>query len=281
MQTFHRHAHNASKAVAVVLAILLAACTDLGAVRDWAATSMQGAQFNEIVATYADTPRRLVYYDEGGASLWAAQAKVREAQARALDLQLTLVADYMAALAALSADGAADYTEDAAALTASLRNTGQVSDPTLGAAGKLAGTLANATARLWQKKQVAVLIEQADAPLQNLLGGELRSIVEQDFRRDLTMESGILDRHFEDLLRTADSSATAKAALREWFVLRKAENLRRMVAVDAYLGVLDKIAEGHRRLFDGRDKLGAADLAQALYKLAKEIRGDVKEIIKS
>jgi hypothetical protein len=271
----------ATKTIAVVLAVLLAACTDLGAVREWAATSMEGAQFNEIVATYADTPRRLVYYDEGGASLWETQAKTREAQAKALDLQLSLVADYMAALAALSADSVADYTKDAARLTDSLQKTGQVSEATLGAAGKLATTIANAAAKLWQKKKVGALIEQADPPLQNLLDGELRSIVDLDFRRDLKVEAQFLDRHFEDLLRTADSSAAAKAALYEWFVLRKAENRRRMAAVDAYLGVLDKIAEGHGRLFDNRDQLHAADLAKALYKLAKEIRNNVKEIMKT
>lgn len=278
---FHRQASGAGKAVAVLLAILLTACTDLGAVRNWAATSMQGAQFNEIVATYADTPRRLAYYDEGGAGRWAAQGKIRVAQAEALNLQLTLVADYMAALAALSADGAADYSAEAAALTASLQNTGQASEATLGAAGKLAATLANATANLWRKKKLAALIERADPALQDLLGGELRSIVDRDFRRDLKVEAGILNRHFKDLLGTADSSATAKAALHEWFVLRKAENKRRMRAVDAYLGVLDKIAEGHGKLFKNRNKLDAADLAKSLYKLAKEIRGNVKDLIKA
>ena len=59
------------------------------------------------------------------------------------------------------------------------------------------------------------------------------------------------------------------------------QNTRRVAAVDAYLGVLGKIAEGHRRLFDNRDRLDAAHLAQALYRLAKEIRDDVKEIVKT
>jgi len=187
----------------------------------------------------------------------------------------------MAALAALSADSATDYTGDAATLTAALKKTGQVSEATLGAAGKLVTTIANATAALWRKNEVAALIEQADPSLQSLLDGELRSIVERDFRRDLEVEAQFLDRHFEDLLRTTDSSAAAKAALHEWFVLREAENTRRVAAVDAYLGVLGKIAEGHRRLFDNRDQLDAAHLAQALFRLAKEIRDDVKEIVKT
>ncbi len=34
-------------------------------------------------------------------------------------------------------------------------------------------------------------------------------------------------------------------------------------------------------LFDNRDQLDAAHLAQALFRLAKEIRDDVKEIVKA
>lgn len=93
-----------AKIALVAVAVLLSACTDLGAVRDWAATSLRATQYNEVVATYADTPRRLAFYDRDAAAAWQEQAIVRQAQADALTQQLALVADYMAALAALAAD---------------------------------------------------------------------------------------------------------------------------------------------------------------------------------
>jgi hypothetical protein len=268
-----------AKLVFLLLSVVLAACTDLTAVHNWSSTSLEATQFTEIVATYADTPERLVVYDQGAADFWKAQAKVRDAQATALELQLSLVADYMASLAALSADSVADYTSDIGTLTASLKKTGQVSDATLGAAGKLATTIANAAVKLWQKEKVGLLIEQANPSLQNLLNGELKSIVDEDFRRDLKVEAQFLDRHFEDLLRAPGASAAAKAALNEWFVLRKAENMRHMTAVDAYVSVLSKISEGHQKLFDGRDELDGVQLVKDLYKLAKEIRNNIKKII--
>ena len=264
-----------------LFAILLSACTDLSAVRDWATTSLEATEFNEIVTTYADTPKRLAFYDEAGAADWNQQADLRASQAEALTQQLSLVSDYMAALAALADDNVTDYTGDVESLTASLKRTGRVSEPTLGAAGNLVRLLLNAAARAWQKDEVGDLIARGNAPLQNILNGELRSIVAEDFRRDLEIEAQVLDRHFEDLLRIGGGSDAANAALNEWFVLRKAENASRMAAVESYLTVLGQIAEGHQKLYDNRDDLDAKQLAKDLFGLAKAIRANVKQILKA
>ena len=263
----------------VAFAVGLSACTALSAVREWSDTSMQAAQFNEIVTTYQDTPVRLAAYDERRAQAWNAQAEVRKAQGEALRLQLDLVAEYMGALAALSADSAADFSENVDNLTESLEETRQASGATIGAVGNLVKTLLNAAAQAWQKDKVGDLVEQANDPLQSLLAGELRTIVDKDFRGDLENEALVLDLYFEDLLANSKASPTAVAALKEWFILRKAENARRVAALDAYLGVLDKIAEGHQKLFDNSGNLDAADLAKDLFKLAKEIRKNVKQLV--
>lgn len=272
----HRSLHTV---LLLAFAGIATACTDLSAVREWSSTSMQAAQFNGIVATYADTPMRLALYDADGAATYEEEAAVRAEQAKALEAQLALIADYMSALAALSADGATDYSKDVGALTKSLKDTGQVSSNTLGAVGKLATTLLNAATKVWQKNKVGELIEQANAPLQEILREELRLIVDQDFRRDLSRESLLLDTYFEPLLRFGGGSEPANAALQEWFLLRQSENARRVAALDSYLVVLDKIAEGHQKLFDERNKLDAVTLVKDLYKLAKEIRENIKTIV--
>ena len=267
--------------LAAPLALVLSACTDLTAVRDWSETSMEAAQFTEIVGTYADTPSRLAFYDQGAQASWQAQSGVRQEQAEALELQLSFVAEYMAALAALSADGVTQFDDDVDGLTGALGRTGQVSEGTLGAAGRLLTTVANAAAGLWRAGEVEDLIEEANQPLQNLLRSELRTIVDKDFRRDLDVEAGILDRHFKDLLRVGGGSDAANAALNEWYVLRKNENARRMAAIDSYLVVLDKISEGHQKLYNNRNDLDAVRLAKDLFKLAKDIRKNVKDIVKA
>jgi hypothetical protein len=278
---FQRESILRLKVLSVLLACVLSACTDLSAIREWSGTSLEATQFNEVVATYADTPERVAFYDKGHMSFWETQAKTRRAQAKALELQLSLVGDYMEALHVLSADGITDYTENVDQLTGSLEKTGFVPQSTVAAAGNLATTLLNAATNAWRKEEVGRLIGEANSPLQEILAGELRSIVDKDFRGDLVNEAGFLDSYFKRLLRIGGGSETANAALNEWYVFRMQENARRVVAVEAYLRVLDKISEGHQKLYDNRNDLDAAQLVKDLFKLAKEIRKNVTELMKA
>lgn len=264
--------------LAVLGSFFLSACADLGAVRDWASVSMEAAQFNQVVTTYADTPHRLLRYDKAKNVPWRQEAEERKAQAVALREQLTLVADYMAALKALSSDAAADYGKDVDVLSAALKSTGQIKETTLTASTNLMKVLLNAAAKSWQKRQVALLIGEANQPLQTILAGELRSIVAQDFQRDLKIEEQFLNRYFEDLIRFGGGSKPAQAGLSEWFDLRLAENNRRRLAAEAYLVTLDKIAVGHQKLYDGRNDIDAAALVKELYSLAKEIKDSISKL---
>lgn len=266
---------------ASLLVVLVTACTDLGAVRNWADTSLEAAQFTEVVATYADTPQRLAVYDSAGAAEWQNNVPIRAAQADALILQLDLVADYMAALALLADDKATDYSEDMGALTSAMQKTGWVGSDGISAAGGLISTLLNAATEAWREDQVTELIEEANGPLQTLLAGSLRDIVDQDFRRDLQIEAGIQKNYFDGLLDDEDASPAAKAALGEWLTVRQAENSRRQDKVDTYLQVLDQIAEGHQKLYDNRNELDGVALAKDLFKLAKKVRSNVKDLVKS
>ncbi len=266
---------------ALAVSVTIAGCTDLSSVRDWSGSSLQGVQFASVVETYADTPERLAYYDADAQDFHQQQAEIRAKQGEALELQLALVSDYMAALNALAANGVTEYSKDVRTLTEALEDTGVVSGPTVGAAGKLATTLLEAATNAWRRYQVTRLIEQANDPLQTLLAGELASIVGEDFRRDLAIERQFLDRYFEDLLRDPESDAAGRAALNEWFILRKEENARRQAAIDAYLVILDKVAEGHQRLYEERNDLAAKALAKDLFKLAKDIRRQLKKVLRA
>ena len=103
--------------------MLNASCTNLSAVREWSKTSLEASQFNGIVATYVDTPVRLKRYDKLRfeqyrkptgeqkrmfslrQSLYDTNVTERKNQAEALKQILSVVSDYMGALATLSADG--------------------------------------------------------------------------------------------------------------------------------------------------------------------------------
>lgn len=275
--------------ILVVVAALTAACTDLDAVRAWSETSVEATRFNEVVVTYAETPVRLARYDAQDAptqDFWGRQGQTRQAQAEALEAMLALVSDYMGTLSTLAADSTVDFSKETETFAGSLQNLNgvvpsSVSPETLGAVGSLVNTLAGAALNGWQANRVGDVVEQANAPLQTLLAGELRTIVDADFRRDLEVERRFLDTHFESLIRDPQTSPAAAAALEEWFLVRQAENARRLEALDAYLQILDKIAEGHQRLYDERNALDAVDLAKDLFKLVREIRDEIRVVARA
>ncbi|MGH8628665.1 MAG: hypothetical protein ACREYC_26490, partial [Gammaproteobacteria bacterium] len=71
------------------------------------------------------------------------------------------------------------------------------------AVGSLVKAVLGAAAKAYQAKQVANIVEQANAPLQAILRGELRQIVDLDFRRDLESEKTALDRYYDSQLQQA------------------------------------------------------------------------------
>ena len=195
--------------------VFVASCSNLRAVHEWSRTSLEATQFNGIVANYANTPERLKKYDPAGP--YDSQIALRKNQANALGRVLSVVSDYMAALTTLSADGTVNYSRDVDSLTASIvkLNVG-ISNDTVGAVGSLVRIVLGAAAKAYQAKQVASIVEKANCPLQSILRGELRQIIDQDFRRDLKIEKASLDRYYDSLLQDGKPSAAAKAALGEW-----------------------------------------------------------------
>jgi hypothetical protein len=254
---------------------------ELSELRLWAANSIEALQFIDVIQSNRTSLANLLLYDKSQQSFWESQAKTRRAQAKALELQLSLIVDYMASLSALASGRVADTSIDIAVLTESLKRSGVSSKSTIDANRRLATIFASAASKSWQPEELDTLIEQANPPLQAILGGLLRSIVDRDFRGDLANEAGFLDSYFKRLLRIGGGSETANVALNEWYALRKEENARRIVAVDAYLRVLDKISEGHQRLYDSRNNLGSTKLAAELRRIAANIRSNMIEIIRS
>ncbi len=275
--------------IAVVMLFLATACTDLTAVRAWSETSVEATRFNEVVVAYADTPKRLARYDSQDAAtqrIWTRQGETRQAQAEALEAMLSLVSDYMSTLSTLSADSTVDFSKEVDVFSGPVKRLADmagasVSPETLGAVDSLVKTLGDAALNRWQARKVGEVVEQANASLQTLLRGELRTVVDTDFRRDLNIERQFLDTHFESLIRDRQTSPAAAAALDEWFLVRQAENSRRTAALDAYLEILNKIADGHQRLYEERDALAAVDLAKDLFKLVREIRDEIRIVARA
>lgn len=284
------------------MVVLATSCTNLRAVQDWSKTSLEASQFNGIVTSYAETPVRLKRYDalhfkqfkrptEGQKrlfvlrqSVYAANAIERRNQAEALNTILSVVSDYMGALATLSSDGTVDYSKNIVSLNTEITNLNAklpagkgITTKTLGAVCSIAQTLM----KPYQAMQVKHSIEQANAPLQTILAGELRQIVATDFQDDLNTERDALDLYYGDLLNDGHPSVAAQDAVTEWKELRQEQNAARLRAVTAYLTVLDTLSKGHQQLYDHRNNLNDKKLIKNLYALVLDLRKQITILAKS
>lgn len=266
-----------SLTLGVLCAILLiTSCMDLKAVREWSQTSLEATQYNQIVATYADTPQRLKRYDPKPSIDYDEVTKTREKQGKEITRILSVVSDYMSALAALSSDSQFDYSKDITSVTEGIQGLGtNISDDQLGAVGTIVTLLGNAAAQVYQAKQVASVIEQANEPLQTILKGDLRTIVDSFFRQDLVQEKSWLTKYYEDLQLAGRPNQAAVVSITEWMELRSEQNKKRMNAVNAYVNILDKVSEGHQKLYDGRKKLDSEALIKKLLALSAELREQI------
>lgn len=262
--------------------LLCISCTSLKAVHEWSQTSLEATQYNQIVATYADTPQRLKRYDPRPLINYDEVTKIRKKQGEEITRILSVVSDYMAALAALSSDTTFDYSKDVKSVTDGIKGLGTgIPDAQLGAVGSIVTLLGNAAAQGYQAKQVADVIEQANQPLQTILKGDLRTIVDSFFRQDLKQEKSWLTKYYEDLQSAGRPNKAAVVSITEWMQLRSDQNAKRMDAVDAYVKILDNISAGHQRLYDNRNELDSETLIKKLLALSVDLREQIVILNKS
>lgn len=264
----------------LTIVLMTASCTNLKAVNEWSKTSLEASQYNRIVSTYADTLQRIKKYDPDG--LYAGQIDIRKKQVKALNEILGIITDYMAALSVLSSDSTINYDKDVDTLTKSIKELDSgISNDTLGAAGSLVKTILEASAKAYQAKEISLIVESADPHLQTILNGELKSIIDKDFRRDLKFEKKMMDRFYDALVQQGQPSPAAQMAIQEWKEYRMAQNAKRVKAVDAYVVILSKVSKGHAKLYESRDDLDAIELTKDLFSLVKDIRSEIKILIES
>ena len=101
----------------VWLALVASGCANLGAIREFASTSSDAAQYNQLVGTYVDTPTRLMRYEpESQRPVLVRQAAERQAQREQLLMRQRLIQAYMDALGQLADDGLTTYDKQLDAL---------------------------------------------------------------------------------------------------------------------------------------------------------------------
>jgi hypothetical protein len=257
--------------VAVWVALATSGCANLAAIRQFAATSSDAAQYSRLVSAYVDGPARLKRYEPASAAtdLDRRTAERRDQQERLL-LRHKLVEEYMDALGALAADDLTTYDKDIDALGAAVRNAKFADQNEAKAFASVSKLLVTAATDRWRQRKLVSLIEEANAPFQTVMGA-LVTIVETGFVTDVSIERVALGKHYGTLQRESKDPA-GLAALAEWQQLREAQLDDHDAAIRNYVVVLKTIAAGHQKLYDSRHELSRVEVQREIGRYTKRLK---------
>jgi hypothetical protein len=261
----------------VWLALVASGCANLGAIREFASTSSDAAQYNQIVGTYVDTPTRLMRYEpESQRPVLARQATERQAQREQLLMRQRLIQTYMDALGQLADDGLTTYDKQLDTLGNALQAAKFADQGEAAALAAVSKLVTTAATDRWRQGKLVTLIEQADAPFQVVVG-TLVVIVETGFTTDIANEREALNKYYTELQRTSRDPA-GLAALGEWREIRDGQIRDRETAIRSYVVVLKTIASGHHKLYESRHELSKVQVQAEIHQYTSRLKEAVNAI---
>jgi hypothetical protein len=261
----------------VWLALVASGCANLGAIREFASTSSDAAQYNQIVGTYVDTPTRLMRYEpESQRPVLVRQAAERQAQREQLLMRQRLIQAYMDALGQLADDGLTTYDKQLDTLGNALQAAKFADQGEAAALAAVSKLVTTAATDHWRQGKLVTLIEQADAPFQVVVG-TLVVIVETGFTTDIANEREALNKYYTELQRTSRDPA-GLAALGEWREIRDGQIRDRETAIRSYVVVLKTIGSGHHKLYESRHELSKVQVQAEIHQYTSRLKEAVNAI---
>jgi len=263
--------------VLVCLVLVASGCANLGAVREFASTSSDAAQYTQLVGTYVNTPTRLMRYEpESQRPVLARQAAERTAQQEPLLLRQRLIQSYMDGLGQLAADGLTTYDTQLDNLNSALQAAKFADQSEAAALAAVSKLLAMAATERWRGDKLVTLIERSEPPFQVVVGS-LVSIVETGFVADLANEREALNKYYTEL-QVRSREPAGLAALGEWREMREGQIKDREAAIGNYIVVLKTISAGHHKLYESRHDLSRAEVQAQVHQYTTRLREAVNAI---
>jgi hypothetical protein len=255
----------------LLLAIALAGCVDLGAIRRFADQAAETASYAELTESYINQFDRIARYRkvDRHAAL-AEQANERHKQEQPLlGLQRGLV-EYLNALATLASDQAISYDQSLKGLADELKDSKLVADSRADAFHSISSLLAKAATDGYRRKKLKDFITQGNAPIQKVISG-LTNIVGVQFMREIDNERGEIDGYYNKIILNAPENDPAVALVRDKMATDLDQIRARQAACGAYIAAMTKIAQAHQELYDRRDRLASAETLTLMYGYSQDV----------
>ncbi|UCH82547.1 MAG: hypothetical protein JSW50_08655 [Candidatus Latescibacterota bacterium] len=256
------------------LLVGLSACVDTSAVRRFATVSSTASeQFEEIAD---DLPaacmrqHRYLALADSQITLEGVRSRAEEScsdyvtLARRLNGANQVLVSYLKALGKLAEDKLVVYDKRIEDVADALADNDMFDAEKIGAVERLAATLSNAVAGEWRRKQLKQTVEEANPDVQILVAA-LRDVIDEDYTRLLDVEGEAAKHYYLGQIKEygAGEPLTVPLVFEKW---READLAVRDKQGAAALSVkiLDKIAKGHQKLYDNRDKLSSKEVHSLL-----------------
>jgi len=253
------------------LALLASACANLTAIREFASTSSDAAQYSQLVVAYVDTPSRMKRYEpESQRPVLDQQIAERKGQQERLLLRQKLIQEYMDALGQLAGDELTVYDKELDALGNAVKTAKFVDQGEATAFAAVSKVLVLAVTDRWRQGKLVTLIEETDGPFQVVVGA-LVKVVEQAFAADIANEREALNKYYTALERQGRDAA-GLAALAEWREVREGQIKGHEVAIRNYAVVLKTIAVGHHKLYESRHRLSRPEVQAEIHQYTKRLK---------
>lgn len=243
--------------------LLLAACTDLSAVREFSRLSAETADHRVLVNRYATFGDRLALYRERPVDVGD-----RAAQREGLVALHTALTAYMDALGDLADDEAVSVST--APLAEAAQKAGLFDAAMRPPVQALGDIVARAVTGAWRQRELGRVIEAGNAPVQDITARLVRFAEAQG--DDDAQERLALRQAYGRILENPRADPAARRLVFERRAERLAEIEARAGTRTAFIAAMRKVAEGHQRLYDNRDRLSAEATARQIRAVNGQLR---------
>ena len=266
-------------------------CVSTSAVAEFAAVSKVAAEkFPEVAADFKASCKRRSRYESLRHSVYDLSTIQKYSDRQCADfkaLEPYLIAankvlmEYMETMGRLASDDVVTFDKNLNDLAANLNAVGNIEQSQINAVNGIIKVISRAAADGWRRKKLAEVIGNTNDDVHILIAA-LKIIVGSDYKQLLSNEElGMKDYYLGSIKDFKKQDPLTVVLVHERWDEAEDSLQAKRAGADAYVQILEKIARGHQRLYDNRNKLNSKETKIMVLGYAKELGPLVKDLRKA
>lgn len=232
-----------------MLVFLACGCANLSAIHDYAAISSTVADNNSLTIEYVEWPNvQKRYFSKEKYADFDSMSEQREKQKKLLLLQHSIIAEYMHVLGQFASDEVVNYNKEMDNLNKSLKDA-KYNEKELASCQKILKYVLNTSTEHWRREKIKTLVKNSNQDIQIVLAG-LMNITDKGLLGDIHTQRQAMQNYYDDIISDSNDKAGI-TAINEWREYRLKLLDKQEKIIKAYSLALQKIAEGHQKLYEG------------------------------